>query len=133
MVSGPLDTEGSCQLREPVMIKNAEKNPVKKRVRRSPEMIVNLIFEAERKGNVAEICRREGLSPNLFYRWKARFREGGINELKQMKRGRKAGAPVDMEKAELRVEIEKLKSTVCDQAVELLLLKKSVHSAYMDR
>ena len=50
-----------------------------------------------------------------------------------MKRGRKAGAPVDMEKAELRVEIEKLKSTVCDQAVELLLLKKSVQSAYMDR
>ena len=132
MVSGPLDTEGLCQLREPTMMKSTDKNQSKKRVRRSPEMIVNLIFEAERKGNVAEICRREGINPNLFYRWKARFREAGTQELKQMKRGRKAGS-VDQEKLDLQAENERLKSTVCDQAVELLLLKKSVHSAYMDR
>lgn len=114
------------------MMKKQDQTPTKKRVRRSPEMIVNLIFEAERRGNVAEICRREGISPNLFYRWKSRFREAGTKELKQMKRGRKSGG-VDQEKIDLRAENEKLKSTVCDQAVELLLLKKSVHSAYMDR
>ena len=101
------------------------------RSRRSPEMIAELIFEAERKGNIAEICRREGISPNLFYRWKARFRQAGIQELKQMKRGRKAGA--DPEKQALQVENEKLRSAICDQAIELLLLKKSVHSDYMDR
>jgi len=115
------------------MMKNTEKNQAKKRVRRSPEVVVSLIFEAERKGNVAEICRREGIAPNLFYRWKARFREGGINELKQMKRGRKAGTAVDQEKLELKAEIERLKAAVCDQAVELLLVKKNVHSDYMDR
>ncbi len=105
-------------------MKNTDKNQSKKRVRRSPEMIVNLIFEAERKGNVAEICRREGINPNLFYRWKAKFRECGINELKQMKRGRKAATAVDQEKLEIQAENAKLKSSVCDHSVELLLLKK---------
>jgi len=114
------------------MMKNTVKNQPKKYVRRSPEMIVNLIFEAERRGSVAEICRREGINPNLFYRWKTRFRDGGVNALKQMKRGRRTES-VDQEKLALQAENEKLKSTVCDQAVELLLLKKSVHSGYMDR
>lgn len=103
----------------------------KTRKRRSPAMIAELIFEAERKGNNAEICRREGIAPNLFYRWKAKFKEAGIRGLGEMKRGRKA--VVDHEKDDLRAEIAKLKSTVCDQAVELLLVKKSVHSDYMDR
>jgi transposase-like protein len=38
-------------------------------------MIAELILEAERKGNAAEICRREGIAPNLFYRWRTRFKE----------------------------------------------------------
>jgi transposase len=105
----------------------------KTRVRRSPEMIAELIFEAERKGNVADLCRREGIAPNLFYRWKAKFRQAGIEELKQMKRGRKSGTGADQEKLDLQAENEKLRAAVCEQAIELLLLKKNVHSDYMDR
>jgi transposase len=93
-------------------------------------MIAELIFEAERKGNMAEICRREGIQPNLFYRWKAKFKEAGVQALAHLKRGRKPAQ--DQEKAELAKEIKKLQVTICDQAVELQLLKKSVHSDYMD-
>ncbi|MBF0440569.1 MAG: helix-turn-helix domain-containing protein [Oligoflexales bacterium] len=76
----------------------------KKRIRRSPEMIAELIFEAERKGNTAELCRKEGIAPNLFYRRKARFRQAGIEELKQMKRGRKSGSGIAQEKMDLQAE-----------------------------
>lgn len=104
--------------------------PKKQRRKRSPEMIVELIFEAERKGNNAEICRREGISPNLFYRWKQKFKEAGISGLKLMKRGPKVK---DQEKIELEAENKRLRAALCEASIELLLVKKSVHSDYMDR
>ena len=63
-------------------------NPAKKkRTRRSPEMMAELIMQAERTGNQAAICRKEGISPALFSRWKAKFKEAGIQALREMKRG----------------------------------------------
>ena len=50
----------------------------KKRIHRSPEVIVELILEAERIGNAAEVCRREGINPVQFYRWKERFKKGAV-------------------------------------------------------
>mgnify|MGYP001560369570 FL=1 len=103
-----------------------EVNPtvvVKKRVRRSPEMIAELILEAERKGNAAEICRRENIAPTLLYRWKGRFKEAGIVGLKALKRGPKSRDP---EKASLERENERLKAALCESSIELLLLKKNV-------
>ena len=51
------------------MSQSIEVNLTKKtRARRSPEMIAELIWEAERKGNAAEVCRRENIAPTLFYR-----------------------------------------------------------------
>lgn len=103
-----------------------EVKPVKKtRTRRSPEMIAELIWEAERKGNAAEVCRRESIAPTLFYRWKQRFKEGGIQSLQAMKRGPKAK---DHEKEKLERENERLKAALCESSIELLLLKKSVNS-----
>lgn len=98
---------------------------VKKRQRRSPEMIAQLIWEAERNGNVAEICRREQVSPSLFYRWRQRHKEAGVAGLKAAKRGRKSQDP---EKESLKREIEQLKGALLDSTMELLLLKKSVSS-----
>ncbi len=63
---------------------------VKKRIRRSPEMIAQLIWEAERRGNTAEICRSESIQPTQFYGWKRKFKEGGVNALIAMKRGPKS-------------------------------------------
>jgi transposase len=99
-------------------------NP-KTRTRRSPEMIAELIWEAERKGNAAEVCRRENVAPTLFYRWKQKFKEAGIAGLQTMKRGPKAK---DHEKLRLERENARLTAALCESSIELLLLKKSVNS-----
>ena len=108
-------------------------NPVevkKYRTRRPPEKIAELILEAERTQNQAGICRREGIQPNLFSRWKTKFKEAGIEGLKNLKRGRKP--KLDPKVARLERELEQVKGAFIDQSVELQLLKKSVSSGYMD-
>ena len=42
--------------------------PKRTRVKRSPEAIAELIWESERKGNAAEIYRRENIAPTFLYR-----------------------------------------------------------------
>lgn len=101
------------------------KSTKKTRARRSPEMIAELIWEAERKGNAAEVCRRENIAPTLFYRWKTKFKEGGIQNLQAMKRGPKAK---DHEKMKLEREVSRLSAALCESSIELQLLKKSVSS-----
>jgi len=108
------------------MSQSIEVNPIKKtRIRRSPEMIAELIWEAERKGNAAEVCRRENIAPTLFYRWKQKFKEAGIVGLQAMKRGPKTK---DREKERLERENVRLTTALCESSIELLLLKKSVSS-----
>lgn len=100
---------------------------LRKRARRSPEKIAELILEAERTGNASAICRREGISPQLFYRWRTKFKEGAIEALKELKGGRgpkKKNPEVD----ELRDEVKELKEALVRSSIELQLLKKSVSS-----
>jgi len=104
---------------------NETKPTPKTRTRRSPEMIGELIWEAERKGNAAEVCRRENIAPTLFYRWRTRFKEGGIHAIGAMKRGPKKK---DHEKQKLERENARLTQALCESSIELLLLKKSVSS-----
>ena len=106
---------------QPIEVKQTKKT----RARRSPEMIAELIWEAERKGNAAEVCRRENVAPTLFYRWKTKFKEAGIQGLLAMKRGPKAK---DHEKRKLEREVTRLAAALCESAIELQLLKKSVNS-----
>lgn len=104
--------------------------PVKKtRARRSPAMIAELILESERKGNASEICRREDIAPNLFYRWRTRFKEGGVQAIGAMKRGPKAK---DHEKQAIEREVRRLTAALCEQSIELTLLKKSVSSGWRE-
>ena len=42
----------------------------KPRVERTPEEKWEIVLEALRSGNIAETCRRYGIAPNLYYRWK---------------------------------------------------------------
>jgi transposase len=99
--------------------------PKRTRLRRSPEAIAELIWEAERKGNAAEVCRRENIAPTLFYRWRLKFKEGGIQNLQSMKRGPKVK---DYDKIKLERENARLTQALCESSIELLLLKKSVNS-----
>jgi transposase-like protein len=42
----------------------------KPRVDRSPEEKWQIVQEGVKSGNVSETCRRHGIAPTLFYRWK---------------------------------------------------------------
>src|SRR5450432_3823450 len=42
----------------------------KPRVDRSPEEKWQIVQEGIKSGNASETCRRYGIAPNLFYRWK---------------------------------------------------------------
>ena len=101
----------------------------KKRIRRSPEMIVELILRAERTGKAAEICRAEGINPVMLSRWKAKFKEAGVEALRNLKRGPK---PKDVRMESIQRENERLKAALCEASIELQLLKKSVSSGYME-
>jgi transposase-like protein len=53
----------------------------KPRVDRSPEEKWQIIQEGIKSGNVSETCRRHGIAPNLFYRWKDEAEQGAKQRL----------------------------------------------------
>jgi transposase len=48
----------------------------KPRVDRTPEEKWQIMQEGIKSGNVSETCRRHGIAPNLFYRWKDEAEQG---------------------------------------------------------
>lgn len=72
--------------------------------------------------SIAEICRREGLHQNLYYRWSKDFLEAGKKRLNG-DTVREAGS--DEVKA-LRAESTQLKEALAEALLENRLLKKSV-------
>jgi transposase len=48
----------------------------KRRIDRSPEEKWQIVQEGIKSGNVSETCRRHGIAPNLFYRWKDEAEQG---------------------------------------------------------
>ena len=69
------------------------------------------------------ICRREGISPNLYYRWSKEFLEAGKRRLNgDTQREATSGEVVD-----LRRENEQLKQLVAELSLKNRVLKKSLH------
>jgi len=48
----------------------------KPRVDRTPEEKWQILQEGLKSGNVSETCRRHGIAPTLFYRWKDEAEQG---------------------------------------------------------
>src|SRR3984893_8580913 len=72
--------------------------------------------------SVADLCRREGIVQNLYYRWSKEFLEAGKKRLA----GDTARAATSDEVKELRHEAAMLKEVVAELTLENRLLKKSV-------
>jgi len=72
--------------------------------------------------SIAELCRREGTSQNLYYSWSKEFLEAGKKRLA----GDTARATTLSEVKDLHRESRDLKEVVAEQALELRLLKKSM-------
>jgi len=72
--------------------------------------------------SVAELCRREGINPNVYSRWSKEFMEAGKKRLA----GDTVREATSDEVKELRAETAALKETLGEVVMENRLLKKSV-------
>ena len=78
--------------------------------------------------SIAELCRREGISQNLYYRWSKEFLEAGKKRLA----GDTAREATSEEVKSLRREAVALKEVVAELTLENRLLKKSMIGAGED-
>ena len=89
----------------------------------SAEEKIRIVLEGLRgEDSIAELCRREGIAQNLYYRWSKDFLEAGKKRLA----GDTARAATSDEVKDLRREAIALKEVVADLTLENRLLKKSV-------
>ena len=89
----------------------------------SAEEKIRIVLEGLRgEDSISELCRREGIAQNLYYRWSKDFLEAGKKRLA----GDTARAATSDEVKDLRREATALKEAVADLTLENRLLKKSV-------
>jgi transposase len=99
---------------------------IRRKTRRkySSEEKIRIVLEGMRSEyTVAELCRREGIVQNLYYKWTKEFLEAGKERLTGNTK-RQAGSK---EVKNLRTENGHLKQLVADLALRNRLLKKSLH------
>ena len=89
----------------------------------SAEEKIRIVLEGLRgEDSIAELCRREGINTNVYYRWSKEFLEAGK---KRLAGDTAREAPSD-EVKNLRAESAALKETLAELLMENRLLKKSV-------
>src|SRR5499433_2279404 len=95
----------------------------------SAEEKIRIVLEGLRgEDSIAELCRREGIVQNLYYRWSKEFLEAGKKRLA----GDTARAATSDEVRALRREAGALKEVVAELTLENRLLKKSAIGAGED-
>ena len=93
------------------------------RRRHSSEEKIRIVLEGLRVENsIAELCRREGLNQNVYYRWSKEFLEAGKKRLA----GDTARDATSDEVKDIRAELRQLKEALAETLLENRLLKKSV-------
>ena len=89
----------------------------------SAEEKIRIVLEGLRgEDSIAELCRREGIPPNVYYRWSKDFLEAGKKRLA----GDTAREATSDDVKGLRREAAALKEVVADLTLENRLLKKSM-------
>ena len=87
----------------------------------SAEEKIRIVLSGLRgEDSIAELCRREGIVQNLYYRWSKEFLEAGKKRLA----GDTARAATSDEVKDLRREASALKEVVAELMLENRLLKK---------
>ena len=116
-------------MRSPVERHSEEAEQVVREIRRA----VRRQFSAEEKmriviaglrgeDSIAELCRKEGINQNLYYRWSKEFLEAGKKRLA----GDTVREATSDEVKGLRTEAQQLKELLAEVLLENRLLKKSV-------
>ena len=84
---------------------------------------IRIVLEGLRgEDTVAELCRREGISQSLYYKWSKDFLEAGKSRLAGDTKRQASSDDVD----DLRSENDQLKQLVAELALKNRVLKKSL-------
>jgi putative transposase len=78
----------------------------------SEEAILRVLREAESGETVVEVCRKHGISQQIFYLWKKKYAGLGLSELRELR--------------QLREENGKLKRLVADLSLDRHILQEIV-------
>ena len=116
------------------MTEKKKKNPdivqeIKRKTRRkfNSEEKIRIVLEGLRgEDSIATICRREGINPNLYYRWSKAFLEGGKKRLS----GDTKRAATSDEVTILRRENEDLKKILGETYLKYEQFKKSQNGSF---
>ena len=93
------------------------------RRRFAAEEKIRIVLEGLRgEESIAELCRKEGINQNLYYRWSKEFLEAGKKRLA----GDTVREASSDEVKSLRSEASQLKELLAEVMIENRLLKKSV-------
>ena len=98
----------------------------KTRRRYSTEEKIRIVLEGLKgEESISELCRREGISPNLYYTWSKEFLEAGKRRLA----GNTKREATSSEVMDLRRENGQLKELVADLSLRNVLLKKTAEGS----
>lgn len=73
------------------------------------EQIIAILTEQERGMGTAEVCRKHGVSPATFYKWKAKFGGMDVSDARKLKT--------------LETENARLKRLLADSMLDIVVLK----------
>ena len=99
---------------------------IKRKTRRkfNPEEKIRIILEGLKgEDSISAICRREGITTSLYYKWSKAFLQAGRRRLK----GDTLREANSDEVGELRQENEQLKQLVAELSLKNRVLKKSLN------
>ena len=104
---------------------------IKRRTRKkySSEEKIRIVLEGLRgEASVAELCRREGLNTNIYYKWSKDFLEAGKKRLQ----GDTVREATSTEVVEIKKENDQLKQLVAELSIKNRVLKKSLNGLGSD-
>ena len=87
-----------------------------RRKRFTEGQIVWILKESAAGMKTDELCRRHGICSNTFYRWKAKFSDMEVSDVRRLK--------------DLEAENGKLKRIVADQMLDIQALKVALGRKY---
>ncbi len=96
----------------------------KTRKRYSSEEKIRIVLEGLRgEDSISELCRKEGINPNTYYKWSKEFLEAGKKRLQ----GDTEREATSSEVGGLKIENGELKHLVAELSLRIRMLKKSLH------